>query len=118
MVLVDTSIWVEHLRVKNNELVSLLNKVEVATHPFIIGEIALGNLKNRKELLSLFKELPQVTVAEHEEVLEFTYNRKLMGQGIGWIDAHLLASALLTGTPLWTRDKKLRSLAVLFGILY
>lgn len=118
MVLVDTSIWVDHLRNHNKDLAALLLKVEVVTHPFVIGELACGNLKNRTKILSLINELPLTTIAQHEEVLEMIEQKKLMGQGIGWIDAHLLASALISGTPLWTRDKNLRSLAVLLGILY
>jgi len=118
MILVDTSIWIEHFRQSKAELSDLLNKVQVATHPFIIGELACGNLKNRKEILSLFSELPQAEVAEHDEVLSLVDNKSLMGNGIGWVDAHLLASALLSGTPLWTRDKKLRSLSAALNILY
>ena len=118
MILVDTSIWVDHLRRGSHELASLLQRVEVATHPFVIGELSCGNLKNRKAILELLAEVPRVTLAEHEEVLELVESRKLMGNGIGWMDAHLLASALLSGTPLWTADKKLRSLSAVLGVLY
>ena len=118
MILVDTSIWIEHLRSGSAELSSLLKKVEVLTHPFVIGELSCGNLKSRRELLSLLKELPQASLAENEEVLELVETRKLMGHGIGWIDAHLLASALLAGSPLWTADRKLRSLCAALGVLY
>ncbi len=118
MILVDTSIWVDHFRNGIDELASLLQRVEVATHPFVIGELSCGNLKNRKEILELLVELPRVTVAEHEEVLELVESRKLMGNGIGWMDAHLLASSLLSGTPLWTADKELRSLSAVLGVLY
>jgi len=118
MILVDTSIWIEHFRQTKSELADLLDKVQVATHPFVIGELACGNLKNRKEILSLFSELPQAEVAEHDEVLSLVENKNLMGNGIGWVDAHLLASALLSGTPLWTRDRKLRSLSAALNVLY
>ena len=118
MILVDTSIWIDYLRRGNEGLDALLKKVEVATHPFIIGELSCVNLKNRRAILSLLDELPKVTLAEHEEVLGLVESRKLMGKGIGWMDAHLLASSLLSGTPIWTADKKLRSLSASFGMLY
>jgi predicted nucleic acid-binding protein len=118
VILVDTSIWIDHLRRGNKDLVALLKKVEVVTHPFVIGELSCGNLKNRKAILALLDELPKVTIAEHEEVLGLVESRKLMGNGIGWMDAHLLASSLLSGTPLWTADRKLRSLSAIFGMLY
>ena len=118
MILVDTSIWVDHFRRGREELVSLLQRVEVVTHPFVIGELSCGNLKNRKAILGLLAELPRVTIAEDEEVLELVESRKLMGNGIGWMDAHLLASSLISGTPLWTADKKLRSVSAVLGVLY
>ena len=118
MILVDTSIWIEHLRRGSKELSSLLEKVQVLVHPFVIGELSCGNLKNRREVLALLHELPAATIAENYEVLELIETRKLMGQGIGWIDAHLLAAALLSGTPLWTVDRKLRSLTASMGVLY
>lgn len=118
MILVDTSIWIDHFRKGSDDLAALLNKVEVATHPFVIGELSCGNIKNREGILSLLNELPKVTVAEHEEVLELIESRKLMGNGIGWIDAHLLASSLLSGTPLWTADKRLRSVSAILGVLF
>jgi len=118
MILIDSSIWINHFRHGNAELASLLQKVEVLTHSFVIGELACGYLKNRKEILALLKELPAAAVAEHEEVLELVETRKLMGQGIGWVDAHLIASALLSGAPLWTEDRKLRSLSAAMGILF
>ena len=117
MILVDTSIWVDHLRKGNKRLTTLLNDTQVACHPFVIGELACGNLKNRRRILDLLADLPRVDLAQHSEVLELVETRKLSGQGIGWIDAHLLASALLSGTPLWTADKRLRGLSALLGIL-
>jgi len=118
MVLVDTSVWIDHFRKTSTDLSSLLNQVHVTIHPFIVGELACGNLKNRHEILSLLTNLPQTTIAENEEVLSLVENKHLMGQGIGWIDAHLLASALISGTPLWTKDKNLRTLSAALGILY
>lgn len=107
MVLVDTSVWVTHLREGNAKLEKLLNKGQVMCHRFIIGEIACGNIKNRKEILTLFQLLPLATQAKHEEVMEFIETNNLMGKGLGYIDMHLSASARLTGIPLWTFDKKL-----------
>ena len=118
MILVDTSVWVDHLRRSNKALVELLNEAHVVSHPFVIGELACGNLKNRKRILELLQNLPLASLAEHEEVFELVETRKLMGQGIGWIDAHLLASTLITGVPLWTLDKKLKSISASLGVLF
>lgn len=111
MVLVDTSVWVSHLRDGNNELASLLNEGRVLCHPFIIGELACGNLQDRAMILSFLQWLPMSIEAEHEEVLYFIENNRLMGKGIGYVDAHLIASAVLTGIPIWTLDKKLAQVA-------
>jgi hypothetical protein len=105
MVLVDTSVWVAHLRYGNVGLETLLNEGEVVSHPFVIGELACGNLKNRSEILYLLKTLPMAVQAEHEEVMEFVETHSLMGKGLGYIDAHLLASALLSDIALWTLDR-------------
>lgn len=107
MVLVDTSVWVRHFREGDPNLVPLLEAGEVLCHPFIVGELACGNLKNRREILSLLELLPLAVQAKHGEVLKFIEQNRLMGKGLGYIDAHLLASAVLTGIPLWTLDKKL-----------
>lgn len=107
MVLVDTSVWVEHFRSGGTGLESLLADADVYIHPFIIGELACGNLKNRQEILSLLRELPMALSAGDEEVLRFIEHHKLMGKGLGYIDLHLLVSAMLTGVPLWTLDKRL-----------
>jgi predicted nucleic acid-binding protein len=112
MVLVDTSVWVAHLRQGDIGLEALLNAGRVICHPFIIGELACGNLKNRSEILVLLQALPQATKAEHAEVLQFIENYGLMGKGLGYIDMHLLAAALLTRVPLWTLDQKLKEAAV------
>ncbi|MGA2331013.1 MAG: type II toxin-antitoxin system VapC family toxin [Syntrophales bacterium] len=111
MVLVDTSVWVRHLREAQSELVDLLNNGEVACHSFIVGELACGNLRNRATLLALLEALPMASLVEHEEVLAFIENHDLMGKGLGYIDVHILASAVLTGLPLWTLDRKLAKAA-------
>jgi hypothetical protein len=116
MILVDTSVWVEHLRVGKIGLEQVLNDGEVVCHPLIIGELACGNLKNRDQILTLLQTLPTAVQAEHEEVLFFIENHRLMGKGLGYIDMHLLASALLTDMPLWTLDKKLSEIAAKLGI--
>ena len=111
MVLVDTSVWVLHLRETHIDLVSLLNDGEVACHPFIVGELACGNLKNRAMILSLLEALPMAATVEHEEVLTFTERHNIIGKGLGYKDVHLLASALLSRLPLWTLDKNLEQAA-------
>jgi hypothetical protein len=107
MVLVDTSVWVRHFQEGDPNLVRLLEAGEVLCHPFIVGELACGNLKNRREILSLLELLPLAVQARHREILKFIEQNRLMGKGLGYIDLHLLASAVLTGIPLWTLDKKL-----------
>ena len=111
MVLVDTSVWVSHFRETHDGLMELLNRGEAVCHPFIIGELACGNLKNRTNVLSLLEALPMAFLAGHEEVLAFIEARNLMGKGLGYIDVHLLAAALLSEVSLWTLDKKLEKAA-------
>ena len=112
MILVDTWVWVDHLRSGDETLTALLNNSRVVMHPFVLGELACGNLHQRKELLALLKNLPQSTVASDEEVLFFIEQHELMGRGIGYLDAHLLAAVALDGrAKLWTRDKRLLSVA-------
>jgi predicted nucleic acid-binding protein len=106
-VLVDTSIWVDHFYKGEPLLQDLLSSGQVVTHPFIIGELACGSLTNRSEILTLLAELPTVTIASNDEVMHLIEKNKLSGKGLGWIDAHLLASALLDRVLLWTRDKNL-----------
>ena len=115
-VLVDTSVWVDHLRHGEALLQDLLTSGQVTTHPFVIGELACGNLAHRGEILRLLSELPTVNVASHEEVLHLVEQHELHGKGLGWLDAHLLASALLSKTPLWTRDRRLATAAKTLGI--
>jgi predicted nucleic acid-binding protein len=106
--LVDTSVWINHLREGNEELRRLLNSNEVLCHPFIIGELACGTMKNRSQVLELLKALPQAVVAEHEEVVKFVNDKRLYGHGLGWIDVHLLASASLSNVAIWTTDRALK----------
>jgi predicted nucleic acid-binding protein len=107
MVLVDTSVWISYLRNGNVQLEELLNNGRVMCHPFIIGELACGRLKNRTEVLSLLRSLPVSTQASHLEFLQFIETHKLMGRGLGYVDVHLCASARLSGVPLWTLNKVL-----------
>jgi hypothetical protein len=112
MVLVDTSLWVSHLQSGNGRLRELLEEGKVISHPFIIGELALGNLKNRQEILSLLMSLPAAVIAVHDEVLQFIEEQRLIGLGLGYVDVHLLAAARLTPVPLWTNDKRLKEAAI------
>lgn len=118
MVLVDTSVWICHLRTGHTHLEDLLGRGEVSSHPFIIGELACGHIHNRKEILSLLKALPMTQEAAHEEVLRLIEDRRLMGCGLGYVDVHLLASALLSASPLWTLDEMLKKAAFKLGIGY
>ncbi len=118
MVLVDTSLWVEHFRTGRADLHALLLNSQVYCHPFIIGELACGHLKNRHEILALLASLQQAFLSEDEEVLQLIERNRLYGRGLGWIDFHLLSSALLSGTRLWTLDKALRKIALEFDLAY
>jgi len=111
MVLVDTSVWVSFLQAGNVRLQRLLDEGKVVSHPFIVGELACGNLKNRGEILALLMALPTAVEARHEEVLQLIENHHLMGLGLGYVDAHLLAAGRLTSVPLWTNDKSLKAAA-------
>lgn len=111
MVLVDTSVWVSHFREGNAELETLLNRGGVLCHPFIVGELACGNLKDRAEILYLLRQLPRSLDASHDEVIAFIEINRLMGKGIGFVDVALLASAVLSDVPLWTLDKRLAQAA-------
>jgi predicted nucleic acid-binding protein len=104
-------VWVSHFQEMNDELANLLGNGEVACHPFVVGELACGNLKNRNQILSLLQALPMSIIAEHDEVLELIERNHLMGKGLGYVDIHLIASAMLTGIPIWTLDKKLGQIA-------
>ena len=117
MILADTSVWVDHLRVSDVGLSRLLLSGQAVTHPFILGELALGNLRQRAVINESLGYLPRVTVAADEEVLRFIEAGALFGHGIGYVDAHLLAAVRLTsGTLLWTRDRRLRIVAERLGV--
>ncbi|MBA3346411.1 MAG: PIN domain-containing protein [Gemmatimonadales bacterium] len=116
MILADTSVWVDHLRQGNDRLTSLLADGQVTCHPFIIGELACGNLKNRREVLLLLGRLPRAVPATHTEVLILIESRRLMGRGLGWVDAHLLSTAALHGLDLWTLDRRLDIAATVLGV--
>ncbi len=119
MILVDTSIWIDHLRVGEPKLATLLQDGHVLGHPWVIGELALGLLSRRSEILGLLNNLPRAKTATDVEVLELIENRHLSGLGIGYVDAHLLAATLLTtGAALWTRDRRLGSTATQLGLAH
>ncbi len=112
MILVDTSVWVDHLRRGDAGLVEPLDRSAVVMHPFVVGEIACGSLRDRDLVLELMQDLPPAMVASPDEVLKFIDIHVLHGRGIGYVDAHLLASVALTpGASLWTRDARLRQMA-------
>ncbi len=111
MILADTSVWVEHFRRGDPKLRELLSEGMVAMHPFVLGELACGNLRRRKEILGYLGDLPAALPATDEEVLRFVEERNLYGRGVGWVDVHLMASARLSAARLWTRDKRLAELA-------
>ena len=114
----DTSVWVSHLRQADKDLGTLLLEAEAMSHDFVIGELACGGLKNRKEILSLLQSLPRAPLVSQDELLYFIENHSLNGMGIGFVDAHLLASAKLANIPLWTFDKKIKLVATKLSVLY
>lgn len=117
MILVDTSIWIDHLRAGDPEVSELLREGQVLGHPLVTGELAVGHLSRRSEILGLLHNLPQATVATDDEVLTFIDKRQLFGLGIGYVDTHLLAATALTpAARLWTRDKRLALAAVQHGL--
>lgn len=117
MILVDTSIWIDHLRAADERLIELLGNDEVLGHPYVIGEIALGNSPQRDAVLADILDLPKAAVATEWEMLDFISRHRLFGLGIGYVDAHLLASARLTpDAALWTHDKRLYAAAERLGV--
>jgi predicted nucleic acid-binding protein len=117
MILVDTSVWIDHLRSSDPRLQGALDAGRVGMHPFVLGELACGNLRNRREVLQLLAHLPAVPIASDLEVLGFIERMTLMGRGLGYLDAHLLASTTLApGTRLWTRDRRLARVATELGL--
>jgi predicted nucleic acid-binding protein len=116
-ILVDTSVWIDHLRDKDEQLVSLLKQNRVLMHSMVRGELACGCLHNRDQILSLLKNLPHISEASHDEALYCLEKNQLMGKGIGFIDLHLLASTFLAKNALlWTRDCRLNKLAYSLNI--
>jgi predicted nucleic acid-binding protein len=117
MILVDTSVWIDHFRAGNDRLKYLLLEEQVLCHQFVVGELACGNLQKRGEILSMLKALPAANLLENEEVMSFVEAQRLYGYGLGWVDAHLLASTLLTKCSIWTFDKPLRRAAAALNVL-
>ena len=117
MILVDTSVWIDHLNASDERMTQLLMGCKVLSHPFVTGELAMGNLRNRDPLLDALQNLPQTVVANETEVLQFIRDKNLFGLGIGYIDVHLLAAVMLSpGSSLWTRDKRLLAASIRLGI--
>jgi len=113
--LVDTSVWMDHFRRGDSRLGELLQRGEVECHPYIIGELACGNLRPRAEILALLQDLPSLATVDHEEALAFVDSHNLAGSGLGWIDIHLLAAARLSGAAIWTHDRRLAAAAKRVG---
>ena len=111
MILVDTSIWIDHLNNSNDDLIKLLNSGRVCIHPFIIGELSCGNISNRSEILTLLKALPRAKPALEDEVFALIENKKLYGIGLGFVDVNLIASTLIHNVKIWTQDKNLKKVA-------
>ena len=117
MILIDTSVWIDHLHRADARLVALLGDVEVCVHPMVVGELALGSLRDRSTVLSLLDQLPSMSVATHTEVRHLIEAHELFGKGLGLVDAHLLAGLRITpGTGLWTSDRRLRAAAIDLGV--
>ena len=118
MILVDTSVWVNHFRRSDEELARTLLEEEIAVHPFIIGEIAAGNLKHRTEALDYFSLLPRLAIAKENEVHHLLDSRRLWGSGLGWVDLHILAAAKLSGCRIYTADRAMNAIAVRLDLAY
>jgi predicted nucleic acid-binding protein len=117
MILVDTSVWIDHFRASEPVLLQLIEDEAALTHPYVIGEFALGNFKHRASVIEWFQDMTAAKTAEDDEVMEMIETHRLFGLGIGYIDAHLLACVRLTGgARLWTRDKRLSAAAKSMGI--
>ncbi len=117
MILVDTSVWVDHLRRDNAPLGELLRAGRVLSHPFVIGEVALGQMRQRKPILAALSDLPRAQVATDDETMSFIESHSLYGRGVGYVDVCLLAAVrLTTGAALWTNDRRLRAVADALGL--
>ena len=116
MILVDTSVWVNHFRAGDAALSALLNRGQVCMHPFVLGELALGNLRQTDAAFDALKGLPQMGAALDDEVMALIARQNLAGRGIGYVDAHLITSVFLTpGSRLWTQDQRLHEVAKSLG---
>lgn len=119
MILVDSSVWIDHFRRASAELAALLDSRVVMVHPFVVGELACGHLPGREAVLAALGSLPAAPVVPHDEVLAFVERHRLMSRGIGWVDVHLLASATVAGrVSLWSRDRRLAAAAAEQGVAY
>jgi hypothetical protein len=119
VILVDSSIWIDHFRRRSAELAALLASRVVMTHPFVVGELACGHLPRREAVFTALAKLPPAPVVPHHEVLAFVERHRLMARGIGWVDVHLLASATVAGrVSLWSLDKRLMAAAAERGLAY
>jgi predicted nucleic acid-binding protein len=116
VILVDTSVWIDHLRWGDQRLTDLLVEGQVLCHPFVVGELACGSLKRRAEILALLGNLPHAPAVDHAEALSFIDTHTMMGTGLGWVDVHLLASTRLGGARLWTRDRRLAQASRRLGV--
>lgn len=111
MILVDTSVWIDHLRAGNELLSDLLEENRVVTHPLVLGELSVGNISKRSTFLQLIRNLPVASEASHEEVIQFIEKHRMWSKGVGYFDMHLLCSSLIDSIPLWTMDKRLSAIA-------
>lgn len=119
MILVDTSVWIEHMHGRVPQLAIALDDAQVLSHPFVIGELACGSIRSRRQILDLLNELPTAPIANHDEAIALIERRALMGKGLTYADVHLLAAAAIgDDVQLWTNDKKLRSAAHAMGLAY
>ena len=119
MILVDTAVWIDHLRCENLSLTALLEKDGILGHPFVLGELAMGSFKRRDLLLKRMRGLPQAVVADDVDVLRLVNNHQLFGKGLGYVDVHLLVAVLATPEALlWTRDRRLSEVAFKFGVSF
>jgi predicted nucleic acid-binding protein len=119
MILVDTSVWVDHFQRGNKHLAHCLGRGAVLAHPFVVGELALGNLRQRTQVVETMRQLPMASAATDSETLDFITRESLFGRGIGYLDAHLLAAVRLTpGSSMWTLDKRLQAVAGALGLAW
>ena len=119
MILADSSVWINHLIDDDPHLVSLLDDDQILIHPMVIGELACGNMRDRDDVMRMLRRLPGIPTATHDEVMFFIERHRFMGRGIGFIDAHLLAAAVMSApTQLWTKDRRLMALATQLGVAY